>query len=192
MPDSTGRLIVVSGPSGVGKGTVLARVFQESPLPLEFSVSATTRPPRHGERDGVHYHFLTRDEFAARRQRGDFLEAFEVYAGGDWYGTYVHTVDAAIARGAWIVLEIDVQGGMKVKEVRPNAVTIFVAPPSLESLAERLRARGSESEESLQRRLAHAAHEIEHAKHYDACIVNDGLETAVTHILTLLEKLQRD
>lgn len=184
----SGRIVIVSGPSGAGKGTVLAGVFARSPLPLTFSVSVTTRQPRAGEIDGKQYHFLSREAFDEMRRSGGFLECFEVY-GGDWYGTLAQPVADAVARGEWVVLEIDVQGGMCVKELCPDAVSIFIAPPSLESLTERLVQRGSESPESLQRRIAHATHDMSYASRYDFCIVNDSLETAVAEMCTYLEHL---
>ncbi|MGL4941897.1 MAG: guanylate kinase [Thermoguttaceae bacterium] len=184
----SGRIIIVSGPSGAGKGTVLAEVFTRSPLPLVFSVSATTRKPRAGEVDGKHYYFLSPEDFDDKRRRGEFLECFEVYGSG-WYGTLAQPVADAVARGEWIVLEIDVAGGMHVKTQCPDAVTIFIAPPSIEILTERLTKRGSESPESLQRRIACATRDMSYASNYDICIVNDCLETAVAEMCTYLENL---
>lgn len=187
MPQS-GKLVIVSGPSGVGKGTLLRRVFAESSLPLVFSVSATTRAPRAGEEDSVHYFFLTRDEFLAKRSRGEFLECFEVYTNGDWYGTPALAADEAIAAGKWVVLEIDCKGAMAIKESRGDALTVFIEPPDFETLAKRLRGRGSESDESLQKRLAQAQHELSQSSRYDARIVNDDLTSATQKFCELLEQ----
>ena len=123
-----GRLIVVSGPSGAGKTTVLKEVFARSKRPLVLSVSATTRPPRAGERNGVDYHFLSADEFQTRRANGEFLECFEVFGRGHWYGTLHDEVTPRLAEGKWVVLEIDVQGADAVVAQFPDAVTFFVRP----------------------------------------------------------------
>ena len=135
MPTSgRGRLIIVSGPSGVGKTTVLRRVFERQPVPLVASISATTRPPRPGEVDGVDYHFLTKEEFDLRRQRGEFLECFEIFGRGYWYGTLLSEVSSGLEAGKWVVLEIDVQGALFVMQRRDDAVSIFVHPGSMEEL----------------------------------------------------------
>ena len=139
MADRTkGCLIVVSGPSGAGKTTVLKEVLARRPS-LVLSVSATTRPPRPGEVNGVDYYFLTPDEFAAARRRGDFIECFEVYGRGHWCGTLESEVAPRLAAGNWVVLEIDVDGTLAVLEKYPDAVTIFVRPDSIEELERRLR-----------------------------------------------------
>ncbi len=153
---SQGRLVVVSGPSGAGKTSVMRRVFQTCRLPLVRSVSVTTRPPRNGEQDGVDYHFVSDDEFQRRRKRGDFLECFEVFGQGYWYGTLWSEVTTGLAAGKWVVLEIDVEGAQAVMQRFPDAETIFLYPRSREELERRLRGRGTETEEALQRRLAQA------------------------------------
>ena len=137
--DTVSRLIIVSGPSGVGKSTVLKRLVEKCELPLSISVSATTRAPRESEVDGVDYHFLTEDEFAAKRDAGDFLECCEVFGRGDWYGTLKSSVDASLEAGKWVVLEIDVEGANKVAEVYPDVITIFVGLNSLDDVERRLR-----------------------------------------------------
>lgn len=181
-----GRLLIVSGPSGVGKGTLLARVFEKSDRPLVLSVSATTRSPRSGEIDGKHYFFLTKEEFARRRTNGDFLECFEVYAGGDWYGTLASHVEQLLQNGRWVVLEIDVQGAKVVKSARKDAITVFIAPPDPAALRARLLGRGSENEETLHKRLARAEAEMAQAEWYDYRIVNDDLERSAGEFCDIL------
>jgi guanylate kinase len=179
-------LIVVAGPSGVGKGTLLKRVFAESELPLTLSVSATTRPPRPGEVDGVQYHFLSPNEFETKRKNGEFLECFEVFGKGFWYGTLRKDVDEALRNGKWVVLEIDVQGARTVKEQFPDAVTIFIEPKSVDVLKERLHRRGTETDEAMQHRLKVALEELEHADEFQYRIVNDDLSKAVKEFIDKL------
>ncbi len=186
---STGRLIIVSGPSGVGKGTVLKRVFEESPLPLRLSVSATTRKPRTGEIDGVQYWFISREEFQAKRKNDEFLECFEVFDGGDWYGTLKRHVFEQLEQGNWVVLEIDVQGARKVRAAFPDAITIFIEPKSVDVLKERLIGRGTEDENKMQERLRRATEELRFAGEYDHRIVNDELDQAVREFCEILERL---
>jgi len=185
------RLLVVSGPSGVGKGTLLHRVLVESGLPLMMSVSATTRSPRPGEVDGKNYHFLNPAEFEAKRRAGEFLECFEVFGTGTWYGTLRKTVEEGLAANQWIVLEIDVQGAGKIKEQFPEAVTFFIEPKSIDVLKERLRGRGTETEEIMQRRLTTAINELQHADQFEHRIVNDDLDTAVREMIGILRTYSR-
>ena len=185
-----GRVIVVSGPSGVGKGTLLKRLFAESDLPLASSVSATTRRPRAGEENGVHYWFLTREDFLARRARGEFLESFEVYAGGALYGTLRDPVLKAVDEGKWIVLEIDVKGAKSVLEKIPDADTIFIAPPSVDELRSRLKKRGSETPEDLAKRLKQAEQEIAESGFYRYRVVNDDLDVAYAKLLKIMNSLR--
>ena len=145
-----GRLIIVSGPSGVGKGTLLRKVLQESDLPLALSVSATTRPPRPGETNGVEYYFLSPEEFCKKRENNEFLECFEVFQGGHWYGTLHEEVENKRNAGRWVVLEIDVQGGLAVQERFPDAVMIFIRPKNRDVLKERLAKRGTELPEAAE------------------------------------------
>jgi guanylate kinase len=180
-----GRLIVISGPSGAGKTTLL-KLLLERCGGLKVSTSATTRPPRQGERDGVDYHFLSPDEFERRRQAGQFLECFEVFGRGYWYGTLESEVTPSLEAGESIVLEIDVQGAMAVLERYPRAITIFVRPSSLEELERRLRGRGTENEEWLQRRLAVARHELQCADRYQYQVVNDDVDRAVQEICEII------
>ena len=180
-------LIVVSGPSGVGKGTLLRRVFAESGLPLVLCVSVTTRLPRPGEIDGVHYRFLGPEDFEARRQNDEFLECFEVFGTSCWYGTLRKDVEDGLRNGNWMVLEIDVKGAQAVKKVYPNAVTIFVEPKNVDVLKERLRGRGTETDEAMKRRLATALEELEHANEFQHRIVNDDLDVAVKEFIDKIQ-----
>lgn len=184
--NARGKLVVVSGPSGVGKTTVMQRVYKRSTLPLVASVSATTRGPRPGEVDGVDYHFLTAEEFDRRRRQGEFLECFEVFGQNCWYGTLQSEVTPGLEAGKWVVLEIDVQGAQAVMERWPDAVTIFIRPGSLEVLEKRLRGRGTETESVLRRRLNRAEQELALADRYRYQVVNDDLDRAVQEILDIL------
>ena len=183
---SRGKLVVVSGPSGAGKSTLLKRLFASPPVPLVSSVSATTRPPRPGEVDGVDYHFLTQEEFDRRRRRGDFLECFQVFDRGYWYGTLSSEVTPSLEAGKWVILEIDVQGARAVVERYPDAITIFIHPGSLEELEKRLRGRGTEREDALRRRLAWARHELAQAGEYCYQVINDNVDRAVRQICDIL------
>jgi guanylate kinase len=186
-----GRLLIVSGPSGVGKSTVLRRLMNECPLPLAMSVSATTRLPRAGEKNGVDYHFLSREEFTQKRSNDEFLECQEVFSGGDWYGTLRDEVNAGLARGDWLILEIDVAGARDVLRLYPSAISIFLDPGSLEELEARLRRRNTETEESIQRRLATARHEMQQINLYSHRVINDTLDNAVAKICELLLEYAR-
>lgn len=178
------RVFVVSGPAGVGKGTLVSRVRTVHPFCLP--VSATTRSPRPGEEDGVSYYFLSDEEFTARVKRGEFLEWAQVH--NNRYGTLKSEVDACLARGTSVVLEIDIQGGQNVRRLYPDAVLIFIEPPSWDVLVERLKGRGTESEETLAIRLNTARGELELAHTYDVRIVNDDLDAAVAELARMLEK----
>lgn len=183
---AAGKLIIISGPSGAGKSTLVRRLFADPPGPLETSISATTRAPRQGEVEGVDYYFLTPDDFARRRAAGEFLECFEVYEGGHWYGTLQSEVAPRLAAGKWVVLEIDVQGTLAVLERYPDAVTIFVQPESMAELERRLRARGTEAESSIQRRLEGARRELPFAPRYRYQVTNTELDQALRDLRTIL------
>lgn len=178
-----GTLVVVSGFSGAGKGTVLAQVLARRP-DLYFSVSFTTRAPREGEQDGVNYHFVTREEFQARIGRGEFLEYAEYV--GNYYGTSMQVIREKLERGIDVVLEIEIQGAAKVREKLPEAVSLFLVPPSFEELSRRLHARGTDSEEKIQQRLATAREEAKEIVNYDYIVVNDTVDHAVEEILAIL------
>ncbi len=181
-----GKLVVISGPSGVGKSTVVRQVLERLGPKIRLSVSATTRPPRPGEQDGVHYYFLTDAEFRRRREAGEFLESIEVFGRGHWYGTLWSEVRSSLSQGKWVILEIDVDGAGEVLRQFPEAVTIFIRPDSVEELERRLRARGTESEDAVQRRLAVARHELQQSDQYEHQVVNVTVGEAVDEINQIL------
>ncbi|MCF7959425.1 MAG: guanylate kinase [Pirellula sp.] len=181
-----GRLVIISGPSGSGKSTVLQKLFQNSEIPLMLSVSATTRPPRPGEKEGRDYYFLSDEEFQRRRNAGEFLECKEVFGRGYWYGTLRDPVSTGLNDGKWVILEIDVQGALAVLRDQPEAITIFVHPGSMAELEKRLRNRGTESEEAIQRRLNVAAEELALRHHYTHEVINQEINTTVQHLCQLL------
>jgi guanylate kinase len=180
-----GKLIVISGPSGSGKTTIVRRLMEVERGRLELSVSATTRAPRAGETEGVSYHFLKPDDFARRREGGEFLECAEVYP-GLWYGTLRSAVAPSLAEGKSVLLEIDVQGMRSVVANCPGAVTIFILPPSREVLEKRLRGRLTETEAAIQRRLEVARRELAAAGEYQHQIVNHDVEAAVRQIQAIV------
>ena len=183
---ANGKLVVFSGPSGVGKTTVLGRLFERAPVPLVASVSATTRRPRHGEKDGIDYHFLSPEEFEELRRRKEFIECFQVFGSGHWYGTLKSQVTPGLESGKWVVLEIDVKGAISAMELYPNAITIFIEPASLDELEKRLRGRGTENEESVRQRLRQAQEEMALADRYRFRVINDDVDRAVDEICDIL------
>lgn len=184
-----GRLIVLSAPSGCGKGTILEKVLEDDNFYL--SVSATTRDPRSGEIDGVNYHFITKEDFESRIASDGMLEYAEYC--GNYYGTPQKEINEQLEAGKDVILEIEVQGALKVMELRPDALFVFVIPPSIEELRRRLRKRGTESEEVIEERVNRAVEEIKYAHKYDYIIVNNVLEDAVNDFRTVVkaEKLRR-
>ncbi|MCH3926121.1 MAG: guanylate kinase [Atopobiaceae bacterium] len=186
---ATPRLFVISGPSGAGKGTLLAELRKQRP-DLGLTVSATTRSPRPGEVDGTSYYFLSDEEFRRRIAAGEFVEWAEVH--GHLYGTLVSEVKRLLAKGHSLVLEIDVQGALNVRKVYPDAVLVFIEPPSLQVLEERLRGRGTEDEASIELRLKNARHEMELADQYDARIVNDTVDRAAQELGSVMRRFEMD
>lgn len=177
---SVGKLIVVTGPSGVGKGTLLQKLLERYPDRILFSISATTRSPRTGEEHGREYFFWDRAEFEQKRDAGEFLEWAE-YA-GNLYGTPRKPIDQAIALGQIVLLEIELEGARQVAQSFPSAKRIFIAPPSMEVLESRLRARSTDSDEQIIKRLHHAKLEIAAADEFDITIINDDLEIALQQL----------
>lgn len=182
---SNGRLFVVTGPSGVGKGSLIKEVFERVPG-LELSVSATTRAPREGERDGLDYHFLSEDDFSKRLETGAFME-HATYS-GHRYGTLVSEVEPRLERGAGVVLEIEVQGARQVRERVPDAVLVFVAPPVPSVLRERLEERGTDTPEQIDRRLEVAQEELDAQREFRHVVVNDDLGQAADELPELMRR----
>lgn len=180
---SKGLLIVVSAPSGCGKGTLLAEVLKNDSF--YYSVSATTRAPREGEVNGVNYHFTSKEDFEKLIASGGVLE-YAQYC-GNYYGTPRKAVEDKLAEGKDVILEIEVQGAMKIKQSCPEAVFVFILPPSVETLRERLEKRGTETADVIAKRVAEARGEIEKAYNYDYVIVNDDLDTAVSEFIKAVE-----
>ena len=183
-----GHVVVISGPSGAGKSTVVRQLLRDCPLPLALSVSATTRQPRPGEQNGVHYHFLSHDEFARRRAAGEFLECKEVFGRGDWYGTLQSEVASGLAAGKWVILEIDVEGALAVLEKHPQSLTIFIHSGSIEELERRLRQRNTENEAALQRRLEVARRELAYRDRYQYQVINRDVGQCVREICEILSR----
>ena len=184
MNNKKGLLIIVSGPSGVGKGTVLKQYLAEQGDNAFYSISATTRSPRPGEENGVHYHFITRDEFKKLIESDGVLE-FAEYS-GNFYGTPKAPVESALNEGKNVILEIEVQGAKKVMEKVPEAVSVFVMPPSMAELKKRLVDRNTEDAETVARRLAAAVGEMKQAHTYDYIVVNDTVESALNQLKTVI------
>ena len=180
-----GLLLVVSGPSGVGKGTLVKALMERNDR-IKMSVSATTRQPRDGELEGVHYFFKTEEEFKAMVDRGEFLEYIHVF-GSKYYGTPRSFVEQNLANGYDVILEIDVQGAMKVKQAFPDAVLMFITAPSMSEIKSRLIGRGTETMEQVEKRFATAFEEIKMIPEYDYVIVNDVVNVAVHHMEAILE-----
>jgi guanylate kinase len=180
---SASNVFVITGPSGVGKGTLIRGLLERMPE-LEVSVSATTRPPRPGERDGVDYHFLIPEEFEERVEAGDFVE-HAMYS-GNRYGTLRSELERRLADGAGVVLEIEVQGARQVRAAIPEAVAVFIAPPSRGALRARLIGRGTDSPEQVDQRLRTAERELEAQPEFVHVVVNDRLETATEELISIV------
>lgn len=184
-PRMKGRLIVISGPSGVGKGTLVKRLLRECDR-LKLSVSATTRKPRSEDTEGVTYFFKTKDEFRSMIENSAFME-WAIY-NDNYYGTPIAPVKEKLAEGYDVLLEIDVQGAMKVMERCPDGIYIFIAPPSVETLRERLTGRGSETPEQIDKRVAAAEAELELQNKYSYVVVNNVLDDAVRDVKNIIER----
>lgn len=181
-----GLLIVLSGPSGVGKGTVLKEFINDPDLKLGLSVSMTTRPMRPGEKDGVNYYFVSREEFAKIRDEGGLLEWAEFV--GNYYGTPLKEVERLRSEGKNVLLEIEVEGCRQIKEKVPDVLTIFIVPPSMKELERRIRGRGTEPEEIVQQRLAKAAREMQMMSEYKYVVCNDDPSLAADIIRVIIQR----
>ncbi len=183
MTSESAKVFVITGPSGVGKGTLIKMLLDRVP-DLALSVSATTRAPREGEKNGVDYHFLTEDQFQERIGAKDFLE-YATYS-GNHYGTLNSELDRCLAKGRSVVLEIEVQGAQQVRAARPDSVQIFIAPPDESVLRERLSGRGTDSPEAIDRRLKTAEQELAAQDDFDHRIVNDDLDQAADELESIV------
>ncbi len=186
-----GNLIIVSAPSGAGK-TSLVSAMLASTANIDLSISYTTRPPRAGEVDGRDYHFVSRDAFLDMANRGDFLESAEIY--GNLYGTSQSWIQSKMEAGRDILLEIDWQGANQVRTIFPHCISVFILPPSIRALEERLRGRGKDSDEVIARRMQSAREEISHVAEFDYVIINDKLDDAVQQLrsVVIAERARRD
>jgi guanylate kinase len=182
--NSVAKVFVITGPSGVGKGTLIRALFDRIPS-LELSVSATTRPPRPGEQDGVAYHFLSHAQFDQRVEEGDFVEHAEY--SGNRYGTLRSELENRVSEGVPVVLEIEVQGARQVREKMPEAVQVFIAPPSRETLRTRLVGRGTDTPSQVQRRLETADAELAAQPEFPHVVVNDRLEDAIEELVGVVQ-----
>ena len=185
-----GKIIIFAAPSGSGKSTIINQVMsdEEEELNLHFSISATSRPPRGKEKNGVEYFFLSPEEFEQKIAQGAFVEYEEVYP-GRYYGTLKSQVDKQLAAGENVVFDVDVNGAMRIKEMyKDRALSIFIQPPSLDVLRERLESRGTEDAAAIEQRLSRAQYEIEQSERFDEVVVNDVLDVAVLETLVLIHE----
>lgn len=181
-----GKIIILSAPSGTGKSTIISRLLEKPELRLGFSISATSRSPRGSEKNGCEYYFLTPEEFKNKVESGEFVEWEEVYT-GTCYGTLVSEVERVTGSGRNLIMDIDVKGAVNVKKrYGTDAISIFILPPSLTELERRLRARSTDSEESIARRLEKAEYEMGFASGFDAKVVNDDLDVAAEKVQALI------
>lgn len=186
MNTKKGKILVVSAPSGCGKSTIINNIIDRGGIPLSFSVSATNRAPRQGEQDGVHYHFMSTHDFRQAIAENQFIEWEEVYP-GRYYGTLKDQVRQAVECGKNVILDIDVKGAINVKkQFGDDAMTIFILPPSIETLRQRLVARGTDDPDVIEQRVGKAAYELSFADQLDHQIVNDNLERAISDTRTLI------
>ena len=182
----TGKLIIISAPSGTGKSTIINSIIDDEDLKLEFSVSATTRSPREGETDGVSYYFLTVDDFKSKISEGAFAEYEEVYP-GRFYGTLKSEIERINASGKNVILDVDVMGGINVKKMYgAHALSIFIQPPSVDVLRKRLISRATDSIEEIEKRVGKAEFEMSHSGSFDQVVINDDLEQAVADVRRLI------
>ena len=186
MDEQKGKIIAISAPSGTGKTTIVRRVLKDIPG-LVFSVSATTRKPRENEKDGVHYFFIGEDEFKAKIERNEFIEWEKFY--DYYYGTFKSEVENTVNGGKSIILEVDVKGALSLKSIYPEAVLIYIVPPSFEVLVSRLKNRNTEDEADLQKRIDRAKMELSLKDKFDHFIENEDLETAVSETESLVKKI---
>lgn len=184
-----GILLIISGPSGVGKGSVCSALLAKDSNNV-FSVSATTRSPRKGEIDGKDYYFISKDDFLRKQKAGEFLEWAEVF--GNYYGTPIAEIERLLQEGKNVILDIETQGATQVKAVCPKGVSIFIMPPSFEELRRRMINRGSETEEMQQIRLSQAEYEMQLADKYDYCVVNNSIEETADAVLNIIAKVKAE
>ncbi len=188
MLSGKGKLIIISAPSGTGKSTIIGELTRDDSLRLEFSISATTRAPRGEEKDGINYYFLTLDEFKSAIANGEFAEYEEVYP-GRFYGTLKKEIARITENGNNVILDIDVKGGVNVKDMYgDDALSIFITPPSIETLRQRLASRATDAPEEIEKRISKAAFELSFADKFDQRVVNDNLDVAVAQTRDIIKQ----